>query len=378
MKREKKAFLHFLSVSFLFLFVSSCEEMGFPYRESIPDETQVHPPQISGLNPTYGSNAGGTEVTIYGSSFTDKTDVKVTFHKNEATILSSDPGTIKCLSPSSSKEGKVDISVTTSGGSATLPDAFRYYEDGTGRYGAILSLSLFEYVSPLFEDTKPYSYAMAVFTEPIDTGFYDYVAEESCELDPDMSLYVSDLDAGPQIVLSSGGTSIILYASEEQGVLTYSNEDVDPTYFLKGSTYSINFSGSEDIPGLNIGDALKTPRDFSVSQPNLSASPNPTSFQTQSGVNFVWTSSGDADTYMFLHLYVLTSDNSDIDTILVCKAKDDGNFSISPSYTSSLPKNRYVLVFAGKVRFVHPTLAYNNSYIDSTGELYKVGVLMTR
>jgi hypothetical protein len=81
-------------------------------------------PTVTGLNPTSGSTAGGTPVTITGANFTGATTVK--FGATSISFTVTNATTIVCTSPAGT--GTVDVTVTTSGGTSTTnaADAFTY------------------------------------------------------------------------------------------------------------------------------------------------------------------------------------------------------------------------------------------------------------
>ncbi len=81
-------------------------------------------PTVSSINPAYGPLAGGTNVTITGSGFTSASTVffggvqstHVNFVNSTSLVATAPPGSL----------GSVDIAVTTSNGSITLPGAYSY------------------------------------------------------------------------------------------------------------------------------------------------------------------------------------------------------------------------------------------------------------
>ena len=82
------------------------------------------PPALSGLSPRTGPTAGGTTVTITGSSLVGATGVR--FGSTSATSFRvTSPTTIAAVSPGR-PVGPVNITVTTAGGSATLDDAYAF------------------------------------------------------------------------------------------------------------------------------------------------------------------------------------------------------------------------------------------------------------
>ena len=84
-------------------------------------------PDITSIDPTNGPAVGGTAVTIYGSDFTTSADTDVDFGGAAASdVVVVDQSTITCTTPAHAA-GAVDVEVTNSNGSDTLPSAFTYH-----------------------------------------------------------------------------------------------------------------------------------------------------------------------------------------------------------------------------------------------------------
>ena len=87
--------------------------------------TYITSPNITGISPLTGSTAGGTSVTITGTSFTGAT--LVTFGGVAATSLSIvDSTTITCITPARATAGAVGVIVTTGGGPSNTFASFTY------------------------------------------------------------------------------------------------------------------------------------------------------------------------------------------------------------------------------------------------------------
>ncbi|MHC4942090.1 MAG: IPT/TIG domain-containing protein [Planctomycetota bacterium] len=89
--------------------------------------TYNNPPTVSSVTPTDGPVAGGTAVTIAGAGFTTTPDTSVSFGGTAATgVVVVNSTTITCNTPAHAA-GAVDVTVTNSNGSDTLPNAFTYH-----------------------------------------------------------------------------------------------------------------------------------------------------------------------------------------------------------------------------------------------------------
>ncbi|MDR1196704.1 MAG: IPT/TIG domain-containing protein, partial [Candidatus Nomurabacteria bacterium] len=83
-------------------------------------------PRIISINPNYGPNTGGTEVTITGEYLEGTT--KVEFDGKECKIVSTSATAVICITPSH-VSGKVDVVLFSPDGNAVLKDGFLYFAE---------------------------------------------------------------------------------------------------------------------------------------------------------------------------------------------------------------------------------------------------------
>ncbi|MFH1999211.1 MAG: IPT/TIG domain-containing protein, partial [Planctomycetota bacterium] len=89
--------------------------------------TYYNPPELSGVSPEHGATAGGTPITLSGSCFTFSADTTITFDSLPAgNVNVIDANTATCDTPAH-MSGAVDVTLTNSNGSDTLPGAFTYH-----------------------------------------------------------------------------------------------------------------------------------------------------------------------------------------------------------------------------------------------------------
>jgi hypothetical protein len=95
---------------------------------SVPATLTVHapPPTIVGIAPASGSQEGGQVVTITGTALTGAT---VTIGGNVAFVHDTTTHSATFIAPAHDR-GVVDVTVSTVGGSATMPGAFTYLHRG--------------------------------------------------------------------------------------------------------------------------------------------------------------------------------------------------------------------------------------------------------
>lgn len=86
---------------------------------------------LSSLNPTSGSASGGTGITLTGTNLTGATGV--TFGGTAATAVNVvNTTTVTAVTPAHAT-GAVDVVITTSGGSSTLPSSYTYNTTAIGQ-----------------------------------------------------------------------------------------------------------------------------------------------------------------------------------------------------------------------------------------------------
>lgn len=103
-----------------------------------PTDDPVTAPTITAIDPIFGPEAGGTEVTVTGTDLTDVTSVS--FDGNEATDLTVvSPTELTAITPAGT--GLVDVAVTSPGGTATLQDAYTYIPEANGGDPTIVSFT---------------------------------------------------------------------------------------------------------------------------------------------------------------------------------------------------------------------------------------------
>jgi hypothetical protein len=85
-------------------------------------------PTVTAITPQDGAVSGGTSVTINGTGFTTTPDTAVTFNGAAASsVMVFNSTTLACLTPVHAA-GVVDVTVTNSNGSGTLPGGFTYHD----------------------------------------------------------------------------------------------------------------------------------------------------------------------------------------------------------------------------------------------------------
>ena len=90
---------------------------------------------VDAVQPTYGLDLGGEEVTILGGPFTENTTVL--FGDDEAEVLSVDDDRLVVVTPSTTAEGHVDIIIRDGEAQGVMPEGYRFWRDATGKAGMV-------------------------------------------------------------------------------------------------------------------------------------------------------------------------------------------------------------------------------------------------
>ncbi len=219
------------------------------------------------IEPPYGTDAGGSAVTITGQSMDAVT--AVWFGDAEATLGAATDSELSVVTPAAST-GTVDVTLEAPFTQVVLPEAFTYWPDNTGMVTGFSQMHMHVYSPSYFSVGSAYTtlevYGPFVQLEVImqealapeltypviygeagecSGGSYEWAAV-------DVGSYVgfeSD-DMGSLAMLSNGG---------DQPVYYYVEADVDP-YLWGGKLFSLELNEQTDLfPEMVVDEALLIP-----------------------------------------------------------------------------------------------------------------------
>ncbi len=330
---------------------------------------------VTGVEPYYGTTAGGQAVTITGGPFDSSATVR--FGANSATVQSVNSSSLSVSTPSATDEGSVDVIVATDAGSGSFEDAFFYFEDGQGEAGAIGVIGWYELLGNFWKDPTPYGVAWTTFIVPQDFHIWDWYApgSDNCVDDswsPTGEVYVYDMDVSTITIRPSSGSPATL--SWDNGLLEYINEDLSTSQFQANSTYSLDEITSSSFPAFSMSDLARTPSSFSITYPAMTgtqpARVNRNSFELR------WSGSGGDKVIIMAFLY--NSAGSAIDQEVYCVVEDDGSFTIPSSAWSGFDSNRYIQVIVMRMLESGGTIDYNLSESRVVGAHANIGLVMSQ
>ncbi len=154
-------------------------------------------PEIYAVDPNYGSIAGGTFVRVYGAGF--KTGTKVRFAKQYVPVQMSSSSELRMHTPRADVPIAVDVTVETLGWSATMLDAYSYFDPTSpygGSWGPVIDGTVNITVLDLFT-TDPIPFAFVTMGADPNTTYKGFTDERG-------QITFSDPEiVGPQMITAA-------------------------------------------------------------------------------------------------------------------------------------------------------------------------------
>ncbi len=330
---------------------------------------------ITGVEPYYGTTAGGQSVTITGGPFDASADVK--FGSNSATVQNYGTSSLVVSTPSASGEGSVDVTVTTDADSGRSEDGFYYFEDGTGQAGLVGAIGWYEYLGDFWVDPTPFGTAWISIMVPDDFHLWDWYAPstDSCVDDTWTSsdkIYVYDLGVNTITIRPSSGSSSTL--TWDSYALQYANDDLSGNQFQSNATYDLDTIESDKMVPIEVNQLARTPSSFSVTSPNLTGS-TPARVSRDS-FTIRWSGSGGDAVVIMAFMY--NSAGTSIEQTVYCVASDDGTFTIPSTAWSGFSSGRYIQLAIQRMTEDGGTVGYNNSESRVVGAYTLVGLVQSQ
>ena len=338
-------------------------------------------PEIESIEPTWGTTAGGTEVTLYGV-FDDDASVRVGGVEAELLTVLPKKGKLTFLTPEAGDEGTVNVVLDSAGETAKLEDAFTYYLDGTGLAGLIGAVSWTDQVGDYWASAPSdsgYAWLIPVVPAEFDWGRVYANALDTCESDQSYSYAPSltsyDLGNGATASLASGAKTIDLTWDSAGGQLV--RETVVAGQFAAGSSYDLTelVPSNDSIPEYAVAGAVDTPAAFTVAAPNITGAAPP---QVSKTMAVSWSGGAAADG-VFISLGLVNSGGSAYQETVSCHVRDDGSFNIpSGAFETSGPVDRQINIFVSRYKVASATIPYNGADVMVLGEYTVFGAGFTK
>jgi hypothetical protein len=332
---------------------------------------------LTSIDPTFGSTAGNTIVTLLGDHF-DITSV-VEFDGQPGNILFNSSTEIRVQTPATLVEGIVDVDVSTINGSDTLPSAYTYWQDGTGLYGMAGTVEWDEYMGGYWTGPTQVGYADFWFTEPTSLPTWELrysTGMDQCELDyigPNFNAY---LPGSPTLSMSEAGGTAFNVTSDPVDSWYYSAGPLTAADLKLGAPYTLQPAMGADPswPQFTAPDVLELPNSMYVTNPVIDAPNAPYINRT---FNLQWSGpyTGDYVTLILIHQrWNGAINNWDTLETQTCVLTDDGFFTVPGNqWTSWNASLDGVIIAAGRAMETTGTLPFNNATSNVLGAYYAIG-----
>jgi hypothetical protein len=298
------------------------------------------PPVIDSVAPAFGTNGGGEEVVVAGGPF--DSSAQVFFGGIEADgIASVTTDELVAITPSSAATGFVDVEVRTDAGSDTAQDAYQFWLDGTGKYGAYGEIGWMVdrggYWDP--PNPPPFGYGYVFLTEPSNDEYWKAWYSPtlgSCTLDylPNIAAYQP---GSPSLALTTPNKTITLGQNATNPWL-YENYNLTNVEVGLGVSYDLEpaAGAAPDWPSFTGVDFAEVPtNDPGVTAPAIGAANPP--YVTEGGFTFNWSPPYDGDVVLIIAGRSRLNAMNQWVTIeyVTCAVADDGAFRIPTGSFSS-------------------------------------------
>ncbi len=338
---------------------------------------------IEAVEPPWGTDAGGTEVTLSASPVGE--GVVVRFDGAVATVLDVRGDEVVVRTPSHAP-GPVDVSVQWGEKSGNLDEAFTYYPDGTGRYGAIGVVGFYDVVGPyafLYEDG---GYAWVNLVAPGPYAFSDFYgsALDTCESGrqfPEAIVEASDLQSLGLIRVGGEGLTLAWDDDEDAFVSELGPPGAFGNAYAYQATYNLaTLNGSSKYPPISVPGLVRTPGLLTNVLVGCTGCGAATTLDTtlfppqanKAGFELRWNAAGAAD-HVLVRLDLWDNDGSLMEQIR-CLVADDGAFTIpDATWVSSFGGSRDLDVWIGRERTSEAVFPHDGSLSGVSGVSWVFG-----
>jgi len=352
-------------------------EFGGGTTDSRPDA-----PVLESVWPPYGTDAGGTELTLTGQGFVEPLEVYV--GTGRATVRSVEPGTVVVESPAASSEGAVTINLATDAGSTQLVDAYTYWPDATGLASASGELVWFDVVGDYWGEGGPADYGRATlrFTQGWDFRFYYYWAPalDTCTRITNgvkeyeyVPVYDNIDPRGGTATLRADSTAVDLpYNSTEGRFLAY---DMPAEQYAGGESYDLELKDTPGLPEILIPDAFTAPAPFVLDEPVLDV---PEPLPMTADQHFGWNTDAETGDAVIIQVGMLTAAGDAFEEELYCVSRDVGSFTLPEEMWTRWARDRYVNVLVGRYRTGNELVPWNDGRMEVAAQYWWYGAAVSR
>jgi hypothetical protein len=358
-------------------------------------DADADPLTIDSVSPEWGSNGGGTQVTVTGGPFDDSARIYFTgsaTREGEVGIVSQNQ--LTATVPSSTDVGAVDVKVVTDTRTGTATSAFQYWADGTGKFGVLGGVEWFHYVGSYWSGTPTdFGDAFLFFTQPttesyrtlfyspsLDTCVSNYAGASADAIDLGVTDVKLTIPTGGTLTLVQDTTSTWLYALDDTNADGY-RDDLRANQYSQNGTYGLRPISASGFPSFILDDLAVTPSgSFQVTSPAIGGSTVPT---FGSNIHFTWTGATNQTgqtpgVYMVAALQRLNPAGDRVVEAVTCAFHDTGDFTVPGSTWSAYPSGVQITVLVGRISETGGTLPYNDADSGVVGSYWVIGAGYTQ
>ena len=331
--------------------------------------------QITGVQPAYGSNAGGYEVVISGGPF-DATASAVFVGDTEsvsASVVSVTDDTLTVAVPATANVGDAAVRVVTDTHAGNRPSMFTFFADGTDRYGVVGGIEYFQQIGTYWSDVvHDKADAFMFFVAPQSAGYAemyytgDRTGDGNCALDYvggttwDDAAYF--LPGTPDLRLASGtGAPVALDQSTDTQYPWFYAATLRPDDVVPGVDWNlmlVNGEGTGDLPRFHVDGIAHTPDPFQLTAPDMSGATAPS---VRKAIQLEWVPGTEPDRYVVATLYRHDLATAEILETVTCVLRDDGQFTVPGTFWTGWDEGAQITIIVGRVVETGALLSYNNA-----------------
>ena len=326
---------------------------------------------VDSIDPAYGTNAGGTPATILGGPFDEST--KVTFGSTPATVDSWTTAKLEVTTPATSSTGEVNVKVSSGADSGKLTNGFTYFEDGTGKGGALGEMQWFEPVGGYWSSADQFGFAYLTLVEPTTTHTWQFYVGtmDTCENDSwtgAPGAYILDTGASVLTLKPTSGTPYDLSWDSATG--WFALDELAPGQYSENSWYGLAPIDSTSFPAMEMDFFARASGRMSITTPAIAGSQAPNITKNQI---FSWNSGGVTADWILLQMGITNAAGDAFEDWIYCVASNDGNFTVDGTKWATWASGRAVYIYIASVREEGGVMPHNNSNSWVAGEYFMVG-----
>lgn len=376
--------------------LAACGSVGLdPTRHT---DDSAGPVTISEVDPSFGPVEGGNVVTIIGTGFDGASSVA--FGRADPVSASLiDTDTISVLAPYSGVEATVDLTVTSSLGSATRTGGYRFGDEppdtgddtGSGNGGnggdsggdgvaGLVEFSFLQIACPgCFGLTSELEVtAAAAFHDPVRGSWVSWMPPVGSCTNSAATTALADsyLDAGSYVYLQSGSHSIGMVKIQRDGGPGYEAAGLSNDDYARTASYTVSIPGGPDVDAEEVTGALLTPQGFtSVTPEEAIYTDSRDAFSarvSRNGQAFTWAPFGGTGSFVILIEAYDARSGSPIGEGL-CTGADNGSMTVPSSVLGAWPSGSLLAIYFLRYQVETPELA-SGATLEAVA---RVGVLGT-